>query len=71
MSQASLTEMTTFEDGYGLGLYDVADPFGRSVGHSGEHIGYRAWAGCLPEDGTVVVVLTNEGSTPARWRVPW
>ena len=60
VSQDSLTEMTTFEDGYGLGLYDVADPFGRSVGHSGEHVGYMSWAGCLPEDGTVVVVLSNE-----------
>ena len=60
VSQASLTEMATLEDGYGLGLYDVADPFGRSVGHSGEHIGYRAWAGCLTGDGTVVVVLSNE-----------
>lgn len=60
VSQASLTEMTTFADGYGLGLYDVADPFAHGVGHSGEHIGYRAWAGCLPEEGTVVVVLSNE-----------
>jgi D-alanyl-D-alanine carboxypeptidase len=60
VSKASLTEMTTFHDGYGLGLYDVADPFAHAVGHSGEHIGYRAWAGCLPEDGTVVVVLSNQ-----------
>jgi hypothetical protein len=29
------------------------------VGHAGEHVGYVAWAGCLPEDGSVVVVLHN------------
>lgn len=59
VSEASLTEMTTMRDGYGLGLYRP-DPPG-TVGHSGEHIGYMALAGCLPEDGTVFVVLTNEG----------
>ena len=45
-------------DGYGLGLYEP-DPAG-TVGHSGEHIGYMALAGCLPEDGAVVVVLSND-----------
>ena len=59
VSQASLTEMTTFHDGYGLGLLDVADPYARAVGHTGEHDGYVAWAGCLPEDGAVLVVLSN------------
>jgi len=59
VSQASLTEMATFHDGYGLGLYDVAHPYARAVGHTGEHDGYVAWAGCLPEDGAVVVVLSN------------
>jgi D-alanyl-D-alanine carboxypeptidase len=58
VSPASLTEMTTMHDGYGLGLYEP-DPPG-TVGHSGEHIGYMALAGCLPEDGAVVVVLTND-----------
>lgn len=59
VSQASLAEMATFTDGYGLGLYDIADPYARAVGHTGEHVGYVAWAGCLPEDGSVVVVLSN------------
>lgn len=45
-------------DGYGQGLYEP-DPAGM-VGHSGEHIGYMALAGCLPEDGAVVVVLSND-----------
>jgi hypothetical protein len=40
-------------------LFDVADPYARGVGHLGENFGYVAWAGCLPEDGAVVVVLTN------------
>ena len=62
VSQASLTEMSEmarFHDEYGLGLYDVAGYFGEAVGHTGEHIGYVAWAGCLPENGSVVVVLNN------------
>jgi D-alanyl-D-alanine carboxypeptidase len=61
VSQASLNEMTTLHDGYGLGLYDVADPYARAVGHTGEAPGrsYVSWAGCLPEDGSVVVVLSN------------
>ena len=59
VSEASLTEMTTFHDGYGLGLYNVAGAYAQAVGHTGEHVGFVAWAGCLPEDGTVVVVLSN------------
>ena len=57
VSQASMTEMTTMHDGYGLGLYEP-DPPG-TVGHGGEHEGYVSLAGCLPEDGSVVVVLSN------------
>jgi D-alanyl-D-alanine carboxypeptidase len=60
VSQASLTEMATFEDGYGLGLYNPGDPYADVVGHTGSHDGYVSWAGCLPEDGAVVVVLTNQ-----------
>ena len=59
VSQASLTEMTTWQDEYGLGLYNVADPYAQAVGHTGEDVGFVAWAGCLPEDGSVVVVLSN------------
>ena len=62
VSQASLNEMTTLHDGYGLGLYDVADPYARAVGHTGEGISgtYVSWAGCLPEEHAVVVVLSNQ-----------
>ena len=56
VSQASLTEMSTFVDKYGLGLYS---PYAGAVGHTGEDVGYVAWAGCLPEDGSVIVVLHN------------
>jgi D-alanyl-D-alanine carboxypeptidase len=59
VSGASLTEMTTAQDGYGLGLYNPGDPYANVVGHTGEAFGYVSWAGCLPEDGSVVVVLTN------------
>lgn len=56
VSEASLTEMRTFHEGYGFGLYS---PYPGTVGHTGESDGYVAWAGCLPEDGSVAVVLTN------------
>jgi hypothetical protein len=56
VSQASLTEMAIFDDGYGLGLYS---PYGGVVGHAGGSPGYTAWAGCLPDHGTVIVVLHN------------
>ena len=59
VSQDSLTEMTTFQDGYGLGLYNPANPYAPAVGHTGDGEGYVAWAGCLPDDGSVVVVLSN------------
>jgi D-alanyl-D-alanine carboxypeptidase len=61
VSQASLTEMSKFQDGYGLGLINPADPYAQGVGHTGDGFGdsYVSWAGCLPDDGTVVVVLTN------------
>ncbi len=67
VSPASLTEMATFDDGYGLGLYEIADlglheiadPYASGVGHAGQHIGFVSWAACLPADGLVVVVLSN------------
>lgn len=59
VSQASLDEMATFHDGYGLGLYNPAGPYERGIGHGGEDIGYVSWAGCLPEYGSVIVVLSN------------
>jgi D-alanyl-D-alanine carboxypeptidase len=64
VSQASLTEMATFQEGYGLGLYNAADPYAEAVGHTGGFINgyaYVAWAGCLPEEHAVVVVLSNHG----------
>ena len=60
VSQASLDEMSTYHDGYGLGLFDVSDPYEEGFGHTGSHDGYVSWAGCLPESGAVVVVLTNQ-----------
>lgn len=56
VSQASLTEMATIQDGYGLGLHS---PYAGAVGHAGEDVGFVSWAGCLPKDGAVIVVLTN------------
>ena len=56
VSQASLTEMTAFNTGRGLGLFSM---YGGTVGHPGEHFGYAAWSGCVPEGGSVIVVLSN------------
>ena len=63
VSQASLTEMSNYfdgPDGYGLGLFNPADPWAAGVGHLGSNFGYVSWAGCLPEDHAIVVVLTNQ-----------
>ncbi len=64
VSQASLTDMSTFDDGaedhYGLGLFNPARGFARGVGHLGANFGYISSAGCLTEDHVVFAVLTNE-----------
>lgn len=63
VSQDSLAEMTTLQEGYGLGLYNVASPLEQAVGHTGDSgfpgYEYAAWAGCLPDHGVVIVVLSN------------
>jgi CubicO group peptidase (beta-lactamase class C family) len=62
VSEASLTEMSTFvggSDGYGLGLFNPTDTYAASVGHVGANFGYVSWAGCLLDEGVVVVVLSN------------
>ena len=60
VSEASLTAMTTFQGWYGLGLDGRVDSHETpAVGHGGIHVGYAAWAVCLVEEGSVVVVLTN------------
>ncbi len=46
-------------DGYGLGLFDVAGSDAVSIGHAGSNFGYVSWAGCLPEEGAVIVVLST------------
>jgi D-alanyl-D-alanine carboxypeptidase len=71
VSPASLNEMATapltgsprLGDDYGLGLFNVADPYALAVGHSGADYGFASWAGCVPERGAVVVVLTNQELT--------
>jgi D-alanyl-D-alanine carboxypeptidase len=67
VSQATLTEMSAFDPdvspfddgGYGLGLWNPAYGYARAVGHGGELFGYMSWAACLPEEGAVIVVLSN------------
>jgi D-alanyl-D-alanine carboxypeptidase len=64
------------EPAYGLALNNPADPgapyanavghadpgvpYANAVGHAGQHEGYVSWAGCVPDDGLVVVVLIND-----------
>jgi D-alanyl-D-alanine carboxypeptidase len=64
VSQTSLTEMSAFEPAaylgsYGLGVYNPADGYAQAFGHTGQLPGYMSWAACLPEEGAVIVVLTN------------
>ena len=63
VSEASLTEMSTFYDNvdvdYGLGLFNPAEVYAHGVGHMGANFGYNSWAGCLTEDHVIFVVLTN------------
>ena len=66
VSEASLTEMSTFYDNggeydYGLGLFNPAyRASAPGVGHLGANFGYKSSAGCLTEDHVVFVVLTNQ-----------
>jgi D-alanyl-D-alanine carboxypeptidase len=66
VSQATLTEMSAFDPdvspfdgGYGLGSNNPAYGHARAVGHGGELFGYMSWAACLPEEGAVIVLLSN------------
>ena len=70
VSQASLTEMSTFYDNveselpvdYGLGLFNPAQRASvKAVGHLGANFGYKTSAGCLTEDHVIFAVLTNRG----------
>lgn len=62
VSETSLTEMTTFQEGYGLGLSDDTATFDTPVvGHGGLHVGYAARAMCFVDEGFVIVVLANRG----------
>jgi D-alanyl-D-alanine carboxypeptidase len=63
VSEASLTEMSTFYDNaeidYGLGLTNPAVEYAQGVGHPGSNFGYNSWSACLTQDHLIVVVLTN------------
>jgi len=68
VSDSSLDEMTNFDDGdgYGLGLFDQTDVHGSpAVGNGGIQVGFTAYAACLLEPGSVVVVLSNGASLDA------
>jgi D-alanyl-D-alanine carboxypeptidase len=72
VSQASLTEMSTFQPAahigsYGLGMYNPAHGYASAFGHTGQLPGYMSWAACLPEDEAVIVVLTNHEVEDGHW----
>jgi len=45
--------------GYGLGLFNPTDTYAASVGHTGGNFGYVSSAGCLLDEGAVIVVLSD------------
>ncbi len=73
VSVASVDEMTDFVERpeYGLGIAEMSEEDGRgAVGHGGSHVGFKSWALCLPELGTVVVALTNSSATRSMTSPP-
>jgi D-alanyl-D-alanine carboxypeptidase len=54
----------TDADGYGFGLTNMTGAYAKSFGHGGLSLGYLSWAACLPDSGSVVVVLTNATEVP-------
>lgn len=72
VSEPSLGEMTNFDDGdgYGLGLFDQTELHGSpAVANGGMQVGFNAYAACLLESGSVVVVLSNGASMDAVFEV--
>lgn len=59
ISEASLNQMTTIEQGYGKGLFQF--PFGRkkAYGHTGSIDAFEAYIGYFPEDKKVFCLLGN------------
>ena len=69
VSEASLTEMSTFYDNakselpvdYGLGLFNPVQRASiKAVGHLGANFGYKSSSGCLTDDHAIFVVLANQ-----------
>jgi D-alanyl-D-alanine carboxypeptidase len=56
LESASLTEMTTFTEGYGMGAGDLGQG---AIGHGGSIPGYSSILMIRPDDGLVVTVLAN------------
>ena len=40
-------------------MYNPANGYAAAFGNTGQLPGYMSWAGCLPEEEAVIVVLTN------------
>ena len=71
-------DVRTFVDapGYGLGLFNPTDTYARVGGSAPGTSGYVSWAGCLLDEGAVIVVLSDvefddiggDGQTAGRGR---
>lgn len=59
ISQASLTQMTTMQDGYGFGLEPYTFAGRTFYGHAGGADNYGSWLAYLPAEKLVVVYTTN------------
>lgn len=61
VSQASLSQMKTMTDGYGMGLFEFPVPGEKAFGHNGGIDGFTALLTYVPED-KVTFALTSNGA---------
>jgi CubicO group peptidase (beta-lactamase class C family) len=59
VSEESLKRMTTLEDGYGLGLFQLPFYDRRAFGHNGGIDGFQSNASYFQDDGVGLVYITN------------
>lgn len=70
-------ELADYLGVYGPGMENPGHGYAEGFGNTGQLHGYMTWAGCLPEEGVVIVVLTNHRSpaatspTPTAWPARW
>ncbi len=63
VSPASLTQMTTIKDGYGMNLFSLPFNNHASYGHNGSIDGFRSQASYFPKEDIAVAYITNGSNT--------